>query len=102
MVVEMVDDEIEFPVLASHPLWAVMSNQHVVDSIKQIKDAQKASEYLIREALGMLGIEKPVAFSERIDHVLLFSKGHTACVTFSCYIWFLYTSNPYTVIKPMN
>lgn len=53
VMVEMIDNEIEFLVLASHPLWMVMSNQQAVDSIRQIQNTQKATKYLSQQALNM-------------------------------------------------
>ncbi|KAK9938057.1 hypothetical protein M0R45_014817 [Rubus argutus] len=47
VVVMMIHGETEFLVLASRPLWNVMSNQQVVDSIRQVKNAQEAAEHLI-------------------------------------------------------
>ncbi|PKA46690.1 putative protein phosphatase 2C 39 [Apostasia shenzhenica] len=48
---EIVDLKTEFLVLASDGLWKVMSNQEVVDSIREIKDPQAAAKHLTEEAL---------------------------------------------------
>ncbi|KAK3040491.1 hypothetical protein RJ639_028776 [Escallonia herrerae] len=50
VVVEVVDDDAEFIILASDGLWKVMSNQEAADSIKNIKDAQAAAKHLAQAA----------------------------------------------------
>lgn len=52
-VVEMIDDDIEFLVLASHGIWKAMSNQQVVNSIRSIKNAEKAAKHLTKQALNV-------------------------------------------------
>ncbi|KAG0501425.1 hypothetical protein HPP92_001497 [Vanilla planifolia] len=49
--VELVDDKTEFLILASDGLWKVMSNQQVVDAIREINDPQVAAKHLTQEAL---------------------------------------------------
>ncbi|KAM5586090.1 hypothetical protein ABKV19_005138 [Rosa sericea] len=49
---ETIDDETEFAVLASDGLWKVMTNQEVVDAIKNIKDARAAAKHLTEEAVN--------------------------------------------------
>ncbi|XP_038988067.1 probable protein phosphatase 2C 58, partial [Phoenix dactylifera] len=51
VVIEDIDEDAEFIILASDGLWKVMSNQEAVDTIKDIKDAQRAAMELIEEAL---------------------------------------------------
>ncbi|PSR95335.1 Protein like [Actinidia chinensis var. chinensis] len=50
VVVEMIDDDTEFVILASDGLWKAMTNQEAVDSIKNIKDAHSAAKQLVAEA----------------------------------------------------
>ncbi|KAI8010575.1 putative protein phosphatase 2C 39 [Camellia lanceoleosa] len=52
VVMELIDDDTEFIILASDGLWKVMSNQDAVDSIKNIKDARSAAKHLTEEALS--------------------------------------------------
>ncbi|KAG0497075.1 hypothetical protein HPP92_001766 [Vanilla planifolia] len=51
LLVELVDDKTEFLILASDGLWKVMSNQQVVDAIREINDPQVAAKHLTQEAL---------------------------------------------------
>ncbi|GAB4849485.1 hypothetical protein Ancab_004279 [Ancistrocladus abbreviatus] len=51
VVVQMIDDDTEFFLLASDGIWHVMSNQEAVDCIKNIKDPKTAAKQLIDEAL---------------------------------------------------
>lgn len=51
VVMEMIDDDTEFIILASDGLWKVMSNQDAADAIKNIKDARSAARHLTEEAL---------------------------------------------------
>ncbi|OVA06717.1 Protein phosphatase 2C (PP2C)-like domain [Macleaya cordata] len=51
VVVEMIDEDSEFFILASDGLWVVMSNQEAVDSIRDIKDPKSAAKHLTEEAL---------------------------------------------------
>ncbi|KAK3007875.1 hypothetical protein RJ639_014797 [Escallonia herrerae] len=50
VLVEVIDDDAEFIILASDGLWKVMSNQEAADSIKNIKDAQAAAKHLAQAA----------------------------------------------------
>nr|AIX10952.1 putative protein phosphatase 2c [Gardenia jasminoides] len=50
--VEIIDDDVEFAILASDGLWKVMSNQEAVDLIKAIKDPNSAAKRLTEEALS--------------------------------------------------
>ncbi|XP_059659823.1 probable protein phosphatase 2C 58 [Cornus florida] len=52
VVLEKIDDDTEFVILASDGLWKVMSNQEAVDSIKNMKDAKLAAKHLTEEALS--------------------------------------------------
>ncbi|KAI3457438.1 hypothetical protein Pfo_014101 [Paulownia fortunei] len=52
VAVEVIDDEIEFIILASDGIWKVMSNQEAVNCIRHIKDARKAAKHLNEEALA--------------------------------------------------
>ncbi|KAL0926739.1 hypothetical protein M5K25_002985 [Dendrobium thyrsiflorum] len=47
----IIDDKTEFLVLASDGLWKVMSNQEVVDAIRDIEEPQVAAKHLTEEAL---------------------------------------------------
>ncbi|CAK9154833.1 unnamed protein product [Ilex paraguariensis] len=51
VIMEMVNDDVEFIILASDGLWKVMSNQEAVDSIRNAKDAQSAAKRLTEEAV---------------------------------------------------
>ncbi|XP_058095705.1 probable protein phosphatase 2C 39 [Magnolia sinica] len=51
VVVETVDADTEFLILASDGLWKVMSNEEAVNSIRHVKDAQLAAKHLTEEAL---------------------------------------------------
>lgn len=51
IAVEIVDDDVEFVILASDGLWKVMSNQDAVDSVRSIKDSHAAAKHLTDEAL---------------------------------------------------
>ncbi|GLU06389.1 hypothetical protein SLE2022_234290 [Rubroshorea leprosula] len=50
--IEMINDDVEFLILASDGIWKVMSNQEAVDTIKHLKDAQAAAKRLIEEAIS--------------------------------------------------
>lgn len=50
IVVEMIDVDTDFIILASDGLWKVMSNQEAVDSIKSIRDPKAAAKHLAEEA----------------------------------------------------
>ncbi|KAL0444296.1 UNVERIFIED_CONTAM: putative protein phosphatase 2C 58 [Sesamum latifolium] len=52
IAVEIIDDDVEFIILASDGLWKVMSNQEAVDSIRSIKDSHSAAKRLIDEAIS--------------------------------------------------
>ncbi|XP_022764095.1 probable protein phosphatase 2C 58 isoform X2 [Durio zibethinus] len=52
VTVEVIDDNVEFIILASDGIWKVMSNQEAVDTIKNIKDAQSAAKLLIEAAIS--------------------------------------------------
>ncbi|GLT72149.1 hypothetical protein SLA2020_441050 [Shorea laevis] len=52
VVVEFIDDDTEFVILASDGLWKVMSNQEAANCIRQIKDARAAAKHLTEEALN--------------------------------------------------
>ncbi|KAK4409279.1 putative protein phosphatase 2C 58 [Sesamum angolense] len=43
IAVEIIDDDVEFIILASDGLWKVMSNQEAVESIRSIKDSHSAA-----------------------------------------------------------
>ncbi|KAJ3705318.1 hypothetical protein LUZ61_009023 [Rhynchospora tenuis] len=51
LVIEDIDADAEFIILASDGLWTVMSDQEAVDTVKDVKDARKAAMELINEAL---------------------------------------------------
>ncbi|KAG0496138.1 hypothetical protein HPP92_000706 [Vanilla planifolia] len=51
VMVEIIDNQTEFLVLASDGLWKVMSNQEVVDAIREISDPQVAAKHLTEVAL---------------------------------------------------
>ncbi|XAR68318.1 Phosphoprotein phosphatase [Bertholletia excelsa] len=57
VVLENIDDDTEFLILASDGIWKVMSNQEAVDSIKHIQDAKAAAKYLAEEALARKSID---------------------------------------------
>ncbi|XP_052201718.1 probable protein phosphatase 2C 39 isoform X2 [Diospyros lotus] len=50
-VIEMIDADTEFIILASDGVWKVMSNQEAFDCIKGLSNAQEASKKLVEEAL---------------------------------------------------
>ncbi|KAL6535805.1 hypothetical protein OROHE_012649 [Orobanche hederae] len=52
IAVEIIDDDVEFVILASDGLWKVMSNQEALDSIRNIKDSHSAAKHLIDEAVS--------------------------------------------------
>ncbi|KAL0362311.1 UNVERIFIED_CONTAM: putative protein phosphatase 2C 58 [Sesamum calycinum] len=52
IAVEIIDDDVEFIILASDGLWKVMSNQEAVESIRSIKDSHSAAKRLIDEAIS--------------------------------------------------
>ncbi|KAG6397804.1 hypothetical protein SASPL_139252 [Salvia splendens] len=52
VIVETIDDETEFMILASDGVWMVMSNEEAVKCIRQIKDAKSAAKRLNEEALA--------------------------------------------------
>ncbi|KAL5972541.1 hypothetical protein ACLOJK_039345 [Asimina triloba] len=52
VIVEMLDANAEFLILASDGLWKVMSNEEAVNAIKDKKDAQSAAKHLTEEALA--------------------------------------------------
>lgn len=52
VMIEKIDADTQFMILASDGLWKVMSNQEAVDWIKDLEDAQEASKELIKEALS--------------------------------------------------
>lgn len=47
-----INSDTDLLILASDGLWKVMSNQEAVDTIKKIKDPQKAAKHLVEEALN--------------------------------------------------
>ncbi|XP_059661494.1 probable protein phosphatase 2C 39 [Cornus florida] len=49
---ELIDDDVEFIILASDGIWKVLSNQEAVDCIKNVKDARSAAKHLNEEALA--------------------------------------------------
>ncbi|KAK4386434.1 putative protein phosphatase 2C 28 [Sesamum angolense] len=51
IVIERIEEDTEFIILASDGLWKVMSNQEAVDCIQELRDGQEAAEELIKEAL---------------------------------------------------
>ncbi|KAK6785444.1 hypothetical protein RDI58_018899 [Solanum bulbocastanum] len=52
VVVELIDDDTEFLILASDGVWKVLSNQEAADCIKDIKDARSAAKHLNEHALA--------------------------------------------------
>lgn len=48
---EIIDDEVDFLVLASDGLWDVVSNQDAVNMVQSIADAEEAARKLAEEAL---------------------------------------------------
>ncbi|OIT00373.1 PREDICTED: probable protein phosphatase 2C 39 isoform X2 [Nicotiana attenuata] len=52
VVVELIDDDTEFLILASDGVWKVLSNQEAADCIKNIKDARSAAKHLNEHALA--------------------------------------------------
>ncbi|KAJ8567850.1 hypothetical protein K7X08_020572 [Anisodus acutangulus] len=52
VVVEHIDDNTEFLILASDGVWKVLSNQEAADCIKNIKDARSAAKHLNEQALA--------------------------------------------------
>ncbi|KAL1299542.1 hypothetical protein AAHE18_18G117900 [Arachis hypogaea] len=52
VTVELVQDDVEFLILASDGLWKVMTNQEAVNTIKDIKDARSSAKRLTEEALN--------------------------------------------------
>ncbi|KAJ8532363.1 hypothetical protein K7X08_012286 [Anisodus acutangulus] len=52
VVVELIDDNTEFLILASDGVWKVLSNQEAADCIKNIKDARSAAKHLNEQALA--------------------------------------------------
>ncbi|GMH25554.1 hypothetical protein Nepgr_027397 [Nepenthes gracilis] len=52
VVVEKIDDDTEFILLASDGIWHVLSNQEAVDCIKDVKDASLAAKHLVEVALS--------------------------------------------------
>ncbi|KAJ9562843.1 hypothetical protein OSB04_008003 [Centaurea solstitialis] len=52
VVVEVVDDNTEFMILASDGVWKVMSNEEAVDCIKDVEDPRLAAKRVIKEALA--------------------------------------------------
>lgn len=51
VAVEVIDDDVDFVILASDGLWKVMSNQEALESIKNIKDCVAAAKHLTEEAI---------------------------------------------------
>ncbi|KAL0407547.1 UNVERIFIED_CONTAM: putative protein phosphatase 2C 28 [Sesamum latifolium] len=51
IVIEKIEEDTEFIILASDGLWKVMSNQEAVDCIQESRDGQEAAEELIKEAV---------------------------------------------------
>ncbi|PKA45624.1 putative protein phosphatase 2C 62 [Apostasia shenzhenica] len=47
---ETIDDGTEFLILASDGLWKVMTNEEVIDAVRDIKDPQTAAKHLTEEA----------------------------------------------------
>ncbi|XP_060187382.1 probable protein phosphatase 2C 39 isoform X1 [Lycium barbarum] len=52
VVVELIDDNTEFLILASDGVWKVLSNEEAAECIKNIKDARSAAKHLIEQALA--------------------------------------------------
>ncbi|WOG98627.1 hypothetical protein DCAR_0417971 [Daucus carota subsp. sativus] len=52
VMVENIDDDTEFIILASDGIWKVMTNQESVDCIKHIEDADAAAKRLAEEAVA--------------------------------------------------
>ncbi|KAL0321414.1 UNVERIFIED_CONTAM: putative protein phosphatase 2C 28 [Sesamum radiatum] len=51
IVIEKIEEDTEFIILASDGLWKVMSNQEAVECIQELRDGQEAAEKLIKEAV---------------------------------------------------
>ncbi|CAH9147010.1 unnamed protein product [Cuscuta epithymum] len=49
---ELIDDDVDFIILASDGLWKVMTNQEAVDAIKKMKDAGAAATHLAEAAVA--------------------------------------------------
>ncbi|KAL6554222.1 hypothetical protein OROMI_019895 [Orobanche minor] len=52
VMVDVIDDDTEFMILASDGVWKVLSNQEAVDCIRHVKDARKAAKHLNEQALA--------------------------------------------------
>ncbi|KAK4758934.1 hypothetical protein SAY87_020235 [Trapa incisa] len=52
VTVEMIDNDVDFIILASDGIWKVISNEEAVDLIKKTKDAHSAAKTLIDLALS--------------------------------------------------
>ncbi|KAK6154823.1 hypothetical protein DH2020_009071 [Rehmannia glutinosa] len=52
IVIENINENTEFIILASDGLWKVMSSEEAVDRIQGLKNGQEAAEELIKEALS--------------------------------------------------
>ncbi|PIN15195.1 Serine/threonine protein phosphatase [Handroanthus impetiginosus] len=50
--VEIIEDDVEFVILASDGLWKVMTNEEAVESIRGIKDSHSAAKHLTEEAVS--------------------------------------------------
>ncbi|KAI4297097.1 hypothetical protein L6164_037004 [Bauhinia variegata] len=53
VMIQKIDEDTEFIILASDGLWKVMTNQEACDCIKDIDEAKTASKKLIKEALSL-------------------------------------------------
>ncbi|EPS66804.1 hypothetical protein M569_07972 [Genlisea aurea] len=51
-VVETIDGDVEFVILASDGLWKVMTNEEAVGAIRGMRDARSAAKHLIEEAVS--------------------------------------------------
>ncbi|KAK7399752.1 hypothetical protein VNO78_10941 [Psophocarpus tetragonolobus] len=53
VTIQKIDEDTEFIILASDGLWKVMTNQEACDCIRDVDDAKKASQKLVKEAKSL-------------------------------------------------